>query len=208
MYQPPHFREDRPEMLHGLIRAHPLGLLISHDAEAGVIANPLPFMVEVVGNQAVLHAHMAKGNPQAQLAAESDVLVVFQGPAHYVSPSWYATKQQTHKVVPTWNYAIVQARGTLRVTDDPAALHALVSRLTDMKEETRADRWAVTDAPEKFIDSQLKGILGLSITLTSLEGKWKVSQNRPEQDRAGVADGLRAEGTADAHAMAALGEGR
>lgn len=212
MYQPPHFREDRPEVLYAAIRSHPLGLMISHGGapeavsadEGGLMANPIPFLVETGPDGAVLHAHMARANPQWRAASNRPVLVVFQGPAHYVSPSWYATKQETHKVVPTWNYVVVQVRGVLSVTEDRGALHGLVSRLTAHQEIGRAEPWAVTDAPESFIDGQLKGIVGLSIPVVAITGKWKMSQNRPAADRVGVAAGLAAEETDEARATAEL----
>jgi len=120
--------------------------------------------------------------------------VIYTGPDAYITPNWYATKREHGRVVPTWNYVAIHAYGTLEVFDDAARLHALVSRLTDHKEKPRADPWAVTDAPERFIDGQLKGIVGFALLITRLQGKWKMSQNRPAEDRAGVVAGLAAEG--------------
>jgi transcriptional regulator len=206
MYQPPHFREERLDVQHALIRAHPLGLLIN-SSEDGPNANAIPFLLDTHASpQGTLHAHLARANPQwRQLAGDGRVLIVFQGPQSYVTPSWYATKQETGKVVPTWNYAIVQVRGTARVIEDREWLRQHVSELTVSNEAPRAMPWAVDDAPETYIDAQLKGIVGIEIEIAAIEGKWKVSQNRPESDRTGVADGLAAErDTAGAHAMAEL----
>lgn len=202
MYQPAHFVEERLEVLHDLIRAHSLGLLISAGAD-GPVANPLPFLVDAQASpHGTLLAHMARANDQWRGLDGQPVLVVFQGANAYVTPTWYATKAETGKVVPTWNYAIVQARGLARVTDDAAWLRAQVERLTATHEAAEAEPWAVGDAPERFVATQLRGIVGVTVEITALEGKWKMSQNRPEADRTGVAEGL-AERTGGA-SMAAL----
>jgi transcriptional regulator len=210
MYLPAHFEETRPEVLHELVRAHPLGLLVTL-GPAGLQANPVPFMLDLAaeGGAAVLRAHVARANPvwrEARVDVES--LVVFQGPQAYISPSLYPSKAATGKVVPTWNYVMVQARGTLRVVDDAPWLHALVTRLTDRHEAPRAAPWAVSDAPADYVDTMLRAIVGIEITLSALTGKWKVSQNRNATDRAGVADGLRVQfeqgGDAQAAAMSTL----
>jgi transcriptional regulator len=202
MYEPPNFRDDDLAVQHTLIRAHPLGLLISSGPE-GILANPIPFILYAEdGTKGTLRCHVAKANPQWQaLEANGVALVVFQGSQSYVTPSWYATKAETEKVVPTWNYAIVQARGTARVVHDAAWLHANVSALTDQQEGRRPKPWAVTDAPEPFIAAQLKGIVGVEIPIETISGKFKASQNRPVSDRVGVAEGLAAEGVTDMAAM-------
>ncbi|MCA0023006.1 MULTISPECIES: FMN-binding negative transcriptional regulator [unclassified Mesorhizobium] len=196
MYQPPHFQETRPEVLHGLIRAHPLGLLVSSGPE-GPVADAIPFLIDAdVGPNGRLRAHLARANPQWRLIADnpaSTVLIVFQGTDAYVTPSWYETKRETGKVVPTWNYAIVQVRGTAKVIDDQDWLARQIADLTASQEGTREAPWAVTDAPAPFIQSQIKGIIGLEIDIAEIHGKWKVSQNRPVADRAGVAHGLESE---------------
>jgi transcriptional regulator len=191
MYETPHFRDDDLDAQHGLIEAHPLGLLISAGPD-GVIANPIPFVLyRADGERGTLRCHLAKANAQWQaLEANPAALVVFQGTQSYVTPSWYATKAETQKVVPTWNYAIVQARGQARVIHDATWLHANVSALTDQQEGRRPQPWAVTDAPEPFIAAQLKGIVGVEIPIETISGKFKASQNRPVADRAGVAEGL------------------
>jgi transcriptional regulator len=202
MYQPAHFREDHIEVQHALIRSHPLGLLVTA-GPAGLMANPIPFLIYPDGSEfGTLRAHVARGNPQwRELAAVEDCLVVFQGPHSYVSPSWYATKQETGKVVPTWNYVTVHAWGAPRVIEDAIWLRRQLDDLTGSQENHRAPPWAVGDAPEPFIASQMKGIVGVEIPVARIEGKWKVSQNRAQADRAGVEAGLAGEGDT---AMAAL----
>jgi transcriptional regulator len=190
MYQPAHHREDRLEVQHHLIESHPFGLLISSGSE-GPLANALPFLLQrMSGPLGTLQAHMARANGQWQGLDGQKVLTVFQGPQAYVSPSFYATKRETGKVVPTWNYAMVQARGVARLRTDPAWLDAQIAALTSRHEGGRAPSWAVGDAPRTFIESQLRGIVGVEIEIEAIEGKWKVSQNRPEADRRGVAEGL------------------
>jgi transcriptional regulator len=207
MYQPPHFREDRIEVQHDLIRSHPLGLLITA-GPSGLMANPIPFILDAAASErGTLRAHLARANPQWQdLAAVEECLVVFQGPQAYVTPSWYATKQETGKVVPTWNYATVHAWGRPQLMDDPIWLREQIDGLTAQKEGARALPWQVADAPEAFVAAQLKGIVGIEVPIARIEGKWKVSQNRPEADRAGVFHGLRAEGGTDDPMAALVGQ--
>ncbi|MDO8875907.1 MAG: FMN-binding negative transcriptional regulator [Pseudolabrys sp.] len=204
MYQPPHFREDRREVQHALIATHSLGLLITA-GPGGLQANAIPFLIDAAASaNGTLRAHLARANPQLrELTAVDECLVVFQGPRTYVSPSLYPTKQETGKVVPTWNYITVHAWGHPQVMDDAAWLRTQVDDLTRHKEAPRVAPWQVADAPEPFVAAQLKGIVGLEIPVARIEGKWKVSQNRNAADRAGVARGLRGEGD-EADAMAAL----
>jgi transcriptional regulator len=194
MYQPPHFREDRLAVQHALIRAHPLGLLITA-GPGGLQANPVPLLVDSEASEkGTLLAHLARANPQLQeLAAVEECLVVFQGPQQYITPSWYVTKQDTGKVVPTWNYITVHAWGRPRVIDDAQWLRGQVARLTASQEGARTAPWAVDDAPADYVAAQLKGIVGIEIPIARIEGKWKVSQNRPAVDQAGVIAGLRSE---------------
>lgn len=209
MYQPPHFREDRLSIQHALIRAHPLGLLVTH-GRSGLMANALPFMLDDAASPSgTLRAHLARANPQwRDFDPAQEVLVVFQGVDAYITPSWYEAKREHGKVVPTWNYVIVQAYGRMRVVDDPDWLLAQVTALTSIHEASRPEPWAVSDAPGDFLAAQLKGIVGVEIEITRIEGKWKVSQNRPESDRRGVAAGLRALGEEAARHMADLVESR
>ncbi|MCX5514601.1 transcriptional regulator [Kaistia algarum] len=206
MYRPPAFREDRLEVLHAFIRAHPLAMLVTA-GEGGLVANPIPFLIDPDGaEKGLLRAHLAKANGQlAALRAGGEAMVLFQGPDAYVTPSWYATKREHGKVVPTWNYATVHAWGTPRVIDDESWLRGQIGDLTDAQEQHRSHPWAVEDAPADFVASQIKGIAGLEIPIARIEGKWKVSQNRAASDRQGVVDGLRQQ-TADGGAMADLVE--
>jgi transcriptional regulator len=202
MYQPPHFREDRLDVQHRLILAHPLGLLISA-GPGGLQANHIPFLIDAAASErGTLRAHLARANPQiAELANVTECLVVFQGPQQYISPSLYPTKQDTGKVVPTWNYITVHAWGRPRVMDDAAWVRKQVDDLTRHNEEPRTAPWQVSDAPETFVTAQVKGIVGVEIPIARIEGKWKVSQNRPAIDQAGVVAGLQSEG-GDAAIMA------
>lgn len=196
MYQPANFREDRIEVQQALIQAHPLGLLISAGA-GGLMANPVPFQLDpAAGAYGTLRAHLARANPQwHELAALDECLVVFQGPQAYITPSWYATKQETGKVVPTWNYAIVQAWGRPRIVEDAAWLLDQLHGLTDSQEVPRPVPWHVDDAPADFVAGMLQAIVGVEIPIARLDGKWKMSQNRPAVDQAGVVAGLRTEGS-------------
>lgn len=193
MYQPSAFREERLETLHQLIRAHPLATLITAGA-GGLIANFVPFILGDTGEKGTLRAHIAKANDQVDaLKAGADTLVVFHGPEAYITPSWYVSKKQHGRVVPTWNYAVVQVRGTPRVIDDPAWLRTQIGALTEEQENHRSEPWSVTDAPEPFIEGQLRAIIGVEIPILTIEGKWKVSQNRSTADRQGVYRGLQDE---------------
>ncbi len=202
MYLPQHFEETRPAVLHQLLRAHPLGLLITQDDSGAPVANPIPLMLDAGrGALGTLCGHVARANPVWR-AAGQQVLVVFQGPDGYISPNGYAAKAEHGKVVPTWNYATVQARGPLVVLDEAAAAHALVSRLTDRHEASQARPWAVGDAPDDYIAGMLRAIVCIEIPLTALVGKYKLSQNRSAADRAGVVAALQAQGDAPAQALA------
>lgn len=206
MYQPPHFREDRLEVQHDLIRAHPLGLVFTA-GPAGLMANAIPFLVDADASaKGTLRGHFARANPQlGELAAVEECLVVFQGPQAYITPSWYATKRATGKVVPTWNYVTVHAWGRPAVRDDASWLRRQIEDLTRSREAGRAAPWRVSDAPEGFIAGQAKGIVGVEIVIARIEGKWKVSQNRPVEDRAGVVAGLRESDQAMAQLVADRG---
>jgi transcriptional regulator len=207
MYQPPHFVETDCDRLHSLIEAYPLGLLVSNGAD-GPLANPLPFLLDrEIGRFGRLRAHLSRANPQWRSLADdpkAQVLVVFQGVDTYVTPSWYATKRETGKVVPTWNYAIVQARGAARVIDDRDWLAGQIAQLTATHEAGRAEPWKVSDAPDAFVEAQIRGIVGIEIEIADLQGKWKVSQNRPMADRVGVAQGLESSEGFDEAGMARL----
>jgi transcriptional regulator len=205
MYVPRHFAETRVDVLHDLIRRYPLGTLVvgaSHGLEATHVpfeidAQPAPF--------GTLRCHVARANPiWQQLTADLPVLVVFQGEQSYVSPSWYASKQENGKVVPTWNYAAVHAYGTAKAVQDAAWLRQMVEDLTNRHEHGRADPWHVSDAPAEYVEKLLGAIVGIEIPVTQLIGKWKMSQNRPVADRQGVVAGLERDGTPAEADVAAL----
>ncbi|MEQ1804740.1 MAG: FMN-binding negative transcriptional regulator [Burkholderiaceae bacterium] len=205
MYLPSHFEETRVDVLHALIRAQPLGLLITL-AEAGLQANPIPFLIDSEPSPlGTLRGHVARANPLwRETRADVDALIVFQGPQAYISPSMYVTKAATGKVVPTWNYVTVQARGRLRAIDDAKWVRGVVERLTQTHEAKRAVPWAVSDAPDDYIETMLRAIVGIEVELSVLQGKWKVTQNRNAADRQGVVYGLEQQGqlSRDAQALA------
>lgn len=203
MYLPSHFEEKRREVLHQLISEHPLGALVTLGQE-GLNANHVPFEFDPEPAPfGTLRAHVARSNPVWQdFSKEIEALVVFQGAQAYISPSWYPTKQEGGKVVPTYNYMVVHAYGAMRVIDDPAWVLGLVERLTDRHETGRAGRWKVTDAPRDYIDKMLAAIVGIEIPVSKLVGKWKVSQNQPQANREGIVNGLREIGDDNAVLMA------
>jgi transcriptional regulator len=190
MYLPSHFEEHRPEVLHALLERHPFGTLVTEGPD-GLVADTIPFILDAGGAHGVLRGHVARANPVwRETRFERPVLVLFQGEQGYVSPGWYPSKQEHGKVVPTWNYVTVQARGTLRAIDDAEWLRGFVTRLTERHEAGRAAPWAVSDAPADYLQTMLRAIVGIEIELTALTGKWKLSQNRSAADRAGVVAGL------------------
>jgi transcriptional regulator len=193
MHCPGLFREERLNVLCDLIKAHPLATLISAGSN-GLIANLIPFSLHSGGESGILRAHLARGNKQLdELREGAEVLVVFQGPECYVTPSWYPSKAEHGKVVPTWNFSMVQVRGKPQLMDDAAWVRAQIDEMTSQHESGRAHPWKVSDAPDDYIATQLKAIVGIEIPIRTIEGKWKMSQNRPPADRQGVIDGLRAE---------------
>ncbi len=209
MYEPQHFRSEDRDEIFAVIRAHPLGILITAGAD-GVMANPIPFILarDAAGND-VLRAHLARPNPQWRALGEAgEALVVFQGHEHYVTPSWYATKREHGKVVPTWNYVHVQVRGKASVRDDAGFVADQINVLTEQQEAGRAEPWAVSDAPESFVAAQMRGIVGIEIAIDEISGKFKLSQNRPAADFAGVVDGLAAEPDPHGPAMAGVMRGK
>lgn len=191
MYTPPAFREDRPEVLRQLIRDHPLATLVTVGA-SGLTASLLPLVLHTTPDGDVLRGHMARANEQlASLREGGEALVIFQGPEAYISPAWYASKSVHGKVVPTWNYVVVQAWGKPVVIDNPAWLLAQIDQLTTTQEAGRREPWAVGDAPQDYIDAQIGAIAGLEIPIRRIEGKWKASQNQSAANREGVVRGLR-----------------
>ena len=206
MYLPPLFAQKDPAALQALMHAHPLATLVSQRADSGLSADHLPLLFDPsAGEHGCLRGHVARANPLwRELAAGAPVLAVFHGADAYVSPSWYPSKREHGKAVPTWNYAVVHAHGSFHAIDDAAWLRAFLQRLTERHESARAEPWSIDDAPPDFTGQLLKAIVGIEVRLTRLEAKWKVSQNRPAADREGVVQGLLAEGTPAAAAMAEL----
>jgi transcriptional regulator len=205
MYEPSHFKVEDRAALHEVMRAHPLATLVTM-GEGGLIANPVPFVLHAEeGEQGVLRAHLARPNPQWKaIAAGAETLVIFTGVERYVTPAWYASKKEHGKVVPTWNYVTVQARGPARAIEDGGWLHTHLEALTAQQERPRDEPWAVTDAPEPFINALSRGIVGIEIEIASLAGKFKLSQNRPEADKHGVLNGLSADPESESQAMAVM----
>jgi transcriptional regulator len=205
MYIPNHFAQPDLATLHALMRAHPLATLVTLGPH-GLDANHVPLHLAAGhGAHGLLSGHLPRANPAwREHAVDRDVLAIFHGPEAYITPSWYATKQVSGEVVPTWNYATVHARGRLRVIDDGAWLRNHLEQLTRGQEARFAQPWAVDDAPANYTERLMRGLVGIEIAITRLEGKWKVSQNRPAEDRAGVIAGLRALGDDSALAMADL----
>lgn len=205
MYLPAHFNESRIDVMHGLMRAHPLATLVV-SGSSGLLANHMP--LETLSSPAplgCLHGHIARANPLWREYREgAQALAIFQGPQAYVSPSFYPSKIAGGEVVPTWNYAVVHASGTLRFIHDVEWLRGFVAKLTETYETPRPTPWKIEDAPARYIDKMLSLIVGFELSIASLTGKWKVSQNRPAADRQGVVKNLRAADDADSHEIAAM----
>ncbi|MGI6850672.1 FMN-binding negative transcriptional regulator [Mesorhizobium sp. 1B3] len=204
MYTPPAFRDDDKESLRATIRAARLASFVTATAD-GPFATPLPlYLDDSEGEYGVIYGHLARANPQWTVPPLGDGLAIFMGPDAYVTPTWYATKQETGKVVPTWNYVAVHAYGPVEFFEDPDRLLEAVSCLTNLHEGERVSPWAVSDAPPDFVQAQLRGIVGLRMRVTRLEGKRKMSQNRNAADRGGVAAGLAASDRASDREVAPL----
>jgi transcriptional regulator len=196
MYIPGHFREDRPDVLHDAMRRIGFATLVTHEAKRGLDANHLPMLLQEGESGLVLRGHVARANPVWK-KSQAPALAIFLGPHAYVSPNWYPSKAETGKAVPTWNYITVHAHGTIRWIEDAEWLRTHVGALSAAHEAGREIPWMISDAPMSYIDSMLKGIVGFELGVQSLEGKWKLSQNREEADHAGARDGLRREGRED-----------
>jgi len=203
MYNPPHFQEQRPEVMQQLIREHSLAALVTLGPE-GLIANHVPLILDPdAGPLGTLRGHLSRMNPQwRDSLPDVSALAIFQGPAAYITPSWYPTKQEGGKVVPTYNYMVVHAHGPLQTYDDPRLLERNVRALTELHESRFALPWSVDDAPADYVRGLLKGIIGIEIPIAKLEGKWKLSQNRPPADQQGAVDGLGQAGDPLSAAMA------
>lgn len=205
MYVSPAFAEDDPERLGDFIRRYPLGTVVTATAN-GLDANHIPLLLATpAGAGASLRGHIARANPLwRDGVTDAQVLVIFHGPDSFISPSWYPSKRENARVVPTWNYAVVHAHGVLRFIDDSAWVRAHVEALTHEHEAKRDTPWAVTDAPAEFIAKMVAAVVGLEISITRWYGKWKVSQNRSVVDRVGVIEGLEHQASESSAAMAAL----
>lgn len=205
MYMPKQFDETRVDIMHELIRARPLATLVTMSSH-GLNANHIPmYLSEEPEPFGTLRGHVARSNSMwSDLQVGIEVLVIFHGPDAYITPSWYATKKETGKVVPTWNYAVVHAYGVLRIMDDATWVRAQLEALTAHSERKLTKQWAVSDAPHEFTEKLLEAIVGIEIVITKLSGKWKVSQNQPTQNQASVIEGLENSGIPDNVLMAEL----
>ncbi|WP_198088126.1 FMN-binding negative transcriptional regulator [Variovorax sp. E3] len=199
MYLPPHFAEARTEELHRLMQAHPFGTLVTHHPATGLDANHIPFELDAGrGEFGTLQAHIARANTLwSDLPAGAEVMVVFRGPQGYISPSWYPSKHETHRHVPTWNYEVVHAHGRLRVVDDEKFVRGIVGRLTRRHEASEPRPWKMADASPDYLGQMLKMIVGLEVEITRLEGKRKLGQNREPRDLGGAIDALRERGASE-----------
>ncbi|MGA7594274.1 MAG: FMN-binding negative transcriptional regulator [Gallionella sp.] len=205
MYTPEHFEQPRIDLMHELMRARPLATLVTLTS-GGLEANHIPMHLDdAPAPFGTLRGHVARANPLwRDFSTDVEVLAIFHGPDSYITPSWYATKKETGKVVPTWNYAVVHAYGTLRVIDDKAWLRAQLEALTAHNESGFARPWAVSDAPHDYTENLLEAIVGFEIAITRLSGKWKASQNQPAKNQEGVIAGLDSSNQRNAAEMAAL----
>jgi len=207
VYIPKQFEEVRVDIMHELIRAYPFATLVTHSS-SGINANHIPLhLSELPSPHGTLRGHIARANPLfGDIGEGIESLAIFHGPDCYISPSWYATKKENGKVVPTWNYVVVHAYGVLRVVDNASWLRAQLDALTLHNEATFPEPWAVSDAPEDYIERMMAAIIGVEIVIKRLVGKWKVSQNQPTQNKMGVISGLKASGLPESKAVAILVE--
>ena len=207
MYVPAKFEETKTEVLHDLIVTNPLAILVTMSSN-GINANHIPLhLVKEEGQYGTLQGHVARANSVwSDFVNDVEALIIFQGPSSYITPSWYPTKQEHGKVVPTWNYVTVHAYGTLRVIDDPVWVKSQLELLTAQQESSFNKPWSVSDAPVEFTDSMIGAIVGIEILITKLTGKWKVSQNQPAINQTGVVKGLESLGISEATEMATLVE--
>jgi transcriptional regulator len=204
MYLPDHFRVEDIAEMHALMRARPFATLVSAGA-SGLYGTHLPTVLKTEGPFGTIECHLSRANPHwKDLAEGGEALMIFQGPEAYITPNWYPSKAEHGKTVPTWNYAAVHAYGKPAVMQDPVWLRRHVGELTDQQERSEAQPWAVSDAPERYVDVMLRGIVGFRFDIARLEGKWKMSQNREMKDRAGVVQGLGARGEGEDAEVAGL----
>lgn len=202
MYIPQHFAETNTENLHALVRAHPLATVITN-SDYGLNANHIPMLfVDTPPPHGSLQGHVARANPILEdFKNNREILAIFHGPSSYISPSWYATKKENGKVVPTWNYAVVHAYGTPQIRDDASWLRSFLEKITNQNESAFAQPWSIADAPADFIERLLGGIVGIEIVVTRIVGKWKISQNQPTANQSGVLEGLKARNASDTSSL-------
>lgn len=195
MYIPSQFEQPDIEVMHELIRNRPLATVVTLGSN-GINANHIPLHLELTPEPyGVLRGHVARSNPiWTDLRADIEVLAIFHGPDAYISPSWYATKQETGKVVPTWNYTVVHAYGSLRIIDDASWVRTQLEALTSHNEAVFPEPWTIADAPVDFTEKLIAAVVGIELVITRLSGKWKVSQNQPPQNQDSVIQGLSASG--------------
>jgi len=191
MYIPPHFAVTDPAALHRIVREHPLGTLVTHSPE-GLDADHIPFEIDpAAGPLGTLTAHVARANALWQRCPTgTPVMVIFRGAEAFVSPNWYPSKHESHRQVPTWNYEVVHAHGTLTIRDDERFVRGLVARLTRRHEAAEPRPWKMSDSAPAYIDGMLRNIVGIEVAITSLAGKSKLGQNKEARDRLGAADRL------------------
>lgn len=207
MYLPSHFLESDCAALHRLMQDYPLSTLVTPTA-AGLEANHIPLLLSPdEGSHGVLRGHVARANPVwRDLLVENEVLAIFHGPQAYVSPGWYPTKKENGKAVPTWNYAVVHVTGRMRIVDDAQWLRALLGRLTANHEAVMPEPWSLKGAPDDYIDHMIGAVVGMELSISTIVGKWKISQNQLARNAAGVIDGLRSSNLLEAQAMASMME--
>ena len=210
MYVPASFAEPDRAVLHAFMASHPLGAMITSSPTHGLYATHLPLVLDSTrGSSGVLQGHIARANPHHRMVSDTtDSLVIFSGPEAYITPTWYASKARHGKVVPTWNYVAVHVTGTLRFIDEPEFLLAHLERLTIAHESPRAHPWAMSDAPVEHVHALMGAIVGVEIEIRAIEGKWKLSQNRADEDIDGVIDGLRESASPTDRAVADLVDAR
>jgi transcriptional regulator len=209
LYIPSQFEELRADVLYELIRTHPLATLVTYSSN-GLNANHIPlYLSEEPMTGRTLRGHIARANPLfSEISKNIEALAIFNGPESYITPSWYATKKETGKVVPTWNYAVVHVSGVLRAIDDESWLEGQLNHLTSQNESVFSEPWAISDAPPDYVKKLLAAIVGIEMTVRDIRGKWKVSQNQPDINQAGVVLGLLGMGQPKSDAMAALVKAR
>ena len=204
MYIPAKFKQENIEDLISIMRQYPFATLVANSYD-GIEVTHLPVLLEKVNDELVLKAHVAKANKiWRQVESGSEVLVIFNGPNCYISPNHYPTKAENGKAVPTWNYVVVHAKGSISYSHDTEWIYSVIDKLTTEHESTLDNPWSITDAPEEFIDKMLPAVVGLEIIINSISGQWKLSQNQPEVNKQGVISGLNAHGDHASTTMAAM----